>query len=417
MIPQSDLHSQAIAAFHRYMEVWDFDNYWTRSNTFEAAIEFATAARMRWPHDPEIEQSLQNIDKVILGNLTYFQDVLKDIDNIWADDFGWCGNACLSAREYILQFPATDEVAKSSGAYLEIADQCFKNMVEIGYDDAAFPARPVANGCFNAAKVSDHDPMKNTVTNATFFLLASRLYQATRSGQHEGFDPASYHNMSKAQYEWFNAWFVSSYDYLRASVASPQVALISERPMAPPSYENTFMWQEGLVWTGDQGLMLAGLTEYAAIEPDAAPAIQNVINFVVSGLVNLMFDDNGVLHEAPFSKLFSGDGKDYVCGRGVLMRHLSSAAVRARSKVDFTNNVVATNSHAWAGRRTADDQYSEYWNRGKDKAFAATFASAWGYGDGAVDWSYSTWPASVVNGILQAAGLDALTAAIRMSPR
>jgi hypothetical protein len=423
MIPQSDsdLRSQTVDAFKRYMEVWEFSDYWTRSNTFEAAIQFVTAARTRWPHDPGVTKWVQNIDKVILGNITYFQDVLTNIDKIWADDFGWCGNACLSAREYILQFPSTDQIAKSSGAFLEIADQCWNNMVNIGYDNAAKPAAPVPHGCFNRSKVSDgHTPMKNTVTNAVFFLLCSRLYQATRSGQFKGFDPAAYLAKSTAQYQWFDAWFNSSYAYLQPPVAPITCALIGERPKTGPEYpdyDNTYMWQPGLVWTGDQGLMLAALTEYAAIDPQAAPAVQNVIDLVVKGLVNLVFDADKIVHEPPFQCLFTGDGKDYVCGRGVLLRHLSSAAVRARINHDFTANVTATNSGAWASRDTTNNQYGAYWNKLQDKTFAAAFLSAWGYGDGSVTWTYDPkYVPKVTNGILQAAGLDALTAAIRMSP-
>ncbi|QPF83157.1 hypothetical protein IC762_26010 [Bradyrhizobium genosp. L] len=412
MTAPADLKSQAIAAFNRYMDVWNFDDYWTRSNTFEAAIEFVTAARRRWPTDAAVLTSVRRIDEVIFGNITYFERVLQNIDKIWADDFGWCGNACLSARRYILDFPDTQQIVKGAGSYLAIADRCWHNMVNIGYD-ATHDAKPVPHGCSNNSKVSSHDPMKNTVTNATLFLLSSRLFETTI--KLEGFKPADYLGMSRAQYEWFHAWFAPQYAYLRAHTApNLNAKLIGERPIAEPDYENKFMWQPGLVWTGDQGLMLAALTEYAAIHPKSAPEVFDVVGAVSKGLASLLFDADGVLQEAPFTAFFTGDGKDYVCGRGVLLRHLSSPAVERHVGPGFRGRIQATNAHAVA-TWDANNQYGAAWNSVQLDAFSAAFKRGWLFGDGALQWQFDYGP-EVMNGILQAAGLDALTAAMRVTP-
>jgi len=413
MTAPTDLKSQAIAAFNRYMDVWEFEDYWTRSNTFEAAIQFVTAARNRWPQDARVLESVRQIDKVIFGNITYFQKTLKNIDGIWADDFGWCGNASLSARRYILDFPDTEQIVKGAGAYLEIADQCWTNMVDVGYD-ATSTARPVPHGCSNNAKGSGHAPMKNTVTNAVFFLLSSRLY--TTTSKLEGFNPAAYLAKSKAQYDWFNAWFDPKYGYLRRpSTPNLTMRLIEERPIAPPDYENKDMWQPGLVWTGDQGLMLAALTEYATIDPNSAPYILNIIGEVASGIAGMLIDADRVLQEGPFNSFFNGDAKDYVCGRGVLLRHLSSPAVQRHVGPRFAAAFQATNTHAVA-TWNANNQYAAAWNPGQLAVFSAIFKQNWNFGDGALEWEFAQLGPNVINGILQAAGLDALTAAIRVSP-
>ena len=49
-------------------------------------------------------------------------------------------------------------------------------------------------------------------------------------------------------------------------------------------------------------------------------------------------------------------------------------------------------------------------------AFSAAFKRGWLFGDGALEWDFGTYGPEVMNGILQAAGLDALTAAMRVLP-
>jgi hypothetical protein len=416
MSASDHLHDQAIKAFNQYMKVWEFEDFWTRSNTFTAALQFVTAARTRWPNDDKIRASISQIERVILKNKDYFDQFLTK-DGVWADDYGWCGIASLAARDYIRRFPDSSQIVVCSGPYLTIAQKCWDNMKEIGWD-AVDTAKPVPHGCRNRAR-NGNPGTKNTVTNAVFFILCVRLYVAVQAVG--GLDATPYRTMAMQACRWFEKWFNSKYDYLQQPPNGPSDArLIQERPIASPDYERKTdpTWEAGWVWMGDQGLMLAGLAEYVTSIPDPSLVIlesnpRSVIRMVAAGLKALMFDQDSVLHEAPFQSAFSDDPKDYVCGRGVLLRELVSTEVQPFLAQDFTKNIAATASAAWA-TCDANSQFGAAWNSQRDEAFAAAFKKSWGYGDGALDWNFdSTDP--VVQGVLQGAGLDALGAAIQVA--
>jgi hypothetical protein len=114
----------------------------------------------------------------------------------------------------------------------------------------------------------------------------------------------------------------------------------------------------------------------------------------------------------PFSASFTCDPNDYVCGRGVLLRCLSSAgslnALRLL-KISFDERFTKTAQAAWDHRDQNSNQFTADWNpRGKAK-FVTDFEKAWGHGDGDMMWGITT-----IDPVLQAAGLDALCAAIRV---
>ena len=48
-----EIKQQALYAFKRFEEVWDFSDFWKRGNTFDACLVFADAVQKRWPNDPE----------------------------------------------------------------------------------------------------------------------------------------------------------------------------------------------------------------------------------------------------------------------------------------------------------------------------------------------------------------------------
>ena len=49
------------------------------------------------------------------ANRAFFQGFIGD-DSVWADDYGWCGLACLAARDYLLAASKRPDAA----AYLEV---------------------------------------------------------------------------------------------------------------------------------------------------------------------------------------------------------------------------------------------------------------------------------------------------------
>ncbi len=54
----NELKERSLAAFRRFREVWDFNDFWKRGNTMDTCVTFALAARQRWPRDPEVKEML-----------------------------------------------------------------------------------------------------------------------------------------------------------------------------------------------------------------------------------------------------------------------------------------------------------------------------------------------------------------------
>jgi len=411
---QSDIYTWATEGFGHFTDVWDFDDFWTRANTFEACVRFVEAARAKWPTDPNVAAMETFLQQMAQTNETYFTAKLATSN--WADDYGWCGIASLAARDY-LQSVGADDLAAS---FLEIAKKCWDTMCRTGYDSSD-TARPVPYGCGNG---SDGDPgTKNTVTNANLFVLSLRLYAALKPSGGEVAD--KYLDLAYRQYVWFKAWFESDYGYLRFVPGG--FALVQERPMALPDYHEEFRptWEPGWMWTADQGLVLgalAGLHQLAddvpSVEPGVDPAslrgdLETWIDTIVKGLGPLLLDSpDGVLREAPFNSSFGDDPKDYVCGRGVLVRYLVQPEVHAFVGNQFDTQIGATAEAVWNARDTDTRQFAAAWNSANDPAFNDQFAKLWGNGDVWVTWPYDANPDPPVNGILQAAGLDVIGAAI-----
>jgi len=125
-------------------------------------------------------------------------------------------------------------------------------------------------------------------------------------------------------------------------------------------------WEPGWVWTGDQGLVLgalAGILQITdalkAVDPSFDPnQVRAWIATIVTGTRSLLFDaSDNVLREPPFNSSFDDDPKDYVCGRGVLLRYLSEIAVQPYLGDQFSTGIAATAEAVWNGRDTTTDQF------------------------------------------------------------
>ena len=45
---EEKLKSWSIAAFIRFEEIWNFNDFWKRGNTFDACLTFVNAVQQRW---------------------------------------------------------------------------------------------------------------------------------------------------------------------------------------------------------------------------------------------------------------------------------------------------------------------------------------------------------------------------------
>ncbi|ROZ78144.1 hypothetical protein [Ramlibacter sp. WS9] len=413
-----DIKNWAVAGAARFESVWDFTDYWKRSNTFHGFLRFVDAAAERWGDDPALVPMKNLRTAMIATNLSFFPEQMHDPKSIWADDYGWCGISCLAARDHLLSI--NDQALGKR--YLDIATECWQRMRDVGYDDTN-SATPVRSGCGNVPpdrKSPGYFGTRNTVTNVNLLLLSLRLYTVTKE--------AKYLSMAFAQYLWFATWFNIKYEsldagrYMKAYSRKTDCLLIHERPRANKSYTqvNYPDWGTGWVWSGDQGLTMMAMAElflmrgeFAGLPGFDPELVQRICLFIGNGAADLLFSKmDGVLREAPYDSSFNFDPADYVGGRGVMLRYATEAAVQQVIGKSFCpDGVKATAAAVW-NSRDASNQFASLWNPKGDASFNKYFVETWGSGDANI----SSWALDLSDhyGVLQALGLDALTAAIRL---
>lgn len=412
---ESDIKTWAIKGAKRFQQVWEFQDYWKRSNTFHSFLRFVDAAEQRWgKNDPELEPLRSLRTEMITQNASYFRRYIGG-QGVWVDDYGWCGLSCIAARNYLRS--VGDDVGAQE--YAQLAVECWNQMKVTGYDPT-ISATPVPHGCGNVSperkKNGGGYGTKNSVTNTNLLLLSLELYFLYGEEQ--------YRDMVASQMTWFGTWFSRPYSslddgpYLR-TIPGP-LSLIHERPMAQKSYvQKDFPdWEAGWVWTGDQGLLLVALAQILSTGPDVPnvdlTVFRNAFVTMVAGVETLLFGGTDkVLREPPFNSSFgSGYAPDYVGGRGVLLRYVSEPVVqKVLGRPCARDGILATARAAWDSRYPDLDQFAPLWNAEGDAAYNQKFLGTWGSGEASIN-AWELVPGNYY-GVLQANGLDALTAAIR----
>ena len=73
---QDELKSRSIAAFGRFEQVWNFNDFWKRGNTFDACLCFVNAARLQWPDDPEIMAIQDTVTRMLKETSPFFTNLI-----------------------------------------------------------------------------------------------------------------------------------------------------------------------------------------------------------------------------------------------------------------------------------------------------------------------------------------------------
>ncbi|WP_031442323.1 glycoside hydrolase family 76 protein [Arenibacter algicola] len=429
---KSSLKEQALLAFQRFEEVWDFQDFWKRGNTFDACLVFVEALQQRWPKDKEVEAIQEKVGEMLKENLTFFKSY--DPGTLWADDFGWWGLLALNARKHLLRIGDMELADK----YLKLStDLCWEYKRKTAYDHTD-AARPVLHGCRNGDANGDSLGVKNTVTNVLLFLLSSRIYRLSLKGNIE--DNEKYLDMAYRQWVWFNEWFnLEEYQYLKQ--LSTSGALVQERPMAffeGSSYQEKThpTWAEGWVWTGDQGMLVAALTDMLAIKNELSTylttksidpsfdvkayesRLKGIIQSIGKGVKNAMVANvDGIIREAPCQTSFGPEhGRDYLAGRGIMMRYLGSDEERRLIGVDLTENIQKTLAAIWSTRNLSTNQFQpEFTSLENDKLYVKQFRNLWGLADEVYQWDIESMKEKNKNGVCQSIGLDVIGAMIKLA--
>ena len=427
---EETLKTWALAAFGRFEEVWNFNDFWKRGNTFDACLCFADAVHHQWPNDSKVKAMQVTVRNMLEENLAFFNRF--DPGGLWADDFGWWGLMALHARRH-LRRTGDRELADK---YLKLStDLCWEYKKKTAYDHTT-TAKPVPHGCRNGDANGNSKGVKNTVTNVLLFLLSSRIYRLTLA--ENIMDNDKYLDMAYRQWLWFEQWFeLDEYDYLKR--VSPTGALVQERPIAFFEGSNYLdkshpPWAEGWVWTGDNGMLVAALTDMLAVKNELAVwisknnldpdfdadafdvKIRSLITLIGNGVKTaLISDKDGVIREAPCLSSFGPNhGNDYVAGRGIMMRYLGSKEEKALIGVDLTENISATVDAIWQTRDTSNNQFQpEFTSPENDKLYIEQFRKLWDLADDVRVWDIKKMKEQNKQGVCQSVGLDALGAAIK----
>lgn len=428
---EEQLKQFSLLAFKRFEEVWDFSDFWKRGNTFDACLVFANAVQQRWPNDPQVKEMNQKIVKMLEQNLDYFDSI--NIGYMWADDFGWWGLMALNARKLLLQLNQTELADK----YWVLADDsCWRHKRDAAYDHT-LDALPVPHGCRNGDANGYSLGVKNTVTNVLLFLLSSRIYKMAKAENRK--DTDKYMEMAYAQWKWFAEWFkLEEYQFLKK--LSGDGALVQERPMAEfegSGYTEKIHppWAEGWVWTGDQGMIVAALSDMLAVKDDLASyvaknnldtefntdsfqaEITEMVRLIGKGVKNaLVADVDGIIREAPCLSSFGpAHGCDYLAGRGIMMRYLGAKREKSLIGVNLDEAVRKTVNAIWETRNTENNQFQpEFTSAENDKRYVLQFETQWGLADDVHKWNLDKNKMTEKNkdGVCQAIGLDLIGAAI-----
>ena len=427
----NELKKQALGAFERFEEVWNFNDFWKRGNTFDACLTFVDAFQLRWPNDPEVADIEKRVGKMLEENLVFFNSF--DPGELWADDFGWWGLMALNARKHLLRIGDKELADK----YLELStDLCWEYKKKTAYDHMD-TGKPVPHGCRNGDANGDSKGVKNTVTNVLLFLLSSRIYRLSLEEKIP--DNDKYLDMAYRQWLWFNTWFkLDEHEYLKKLPNTG--ALVQERPMAfseGSSYQEKIHppWVEGWIWTGDQGMLVAALTDMLAVRNELAAYLANnsidsqfnvklyasdvrgLIKLLGQGIKNALISNvDGIIREAPCLSSFGPvHGRDYLAGRGIMMRYLGSEEESALIGVDLSENIKKSVYAIWETRDKTNDQFQpEFTSIENDQLYVVQFRKLWKLADDVHTWGIETMKEKNRDGVCQSIGLDILGAALRL---
>ncbi|MCK5469318.1 MAG: hypothetical protein KAI99_12430, partial [Cyclobacteriaceae bacterium] len=412
-------------------EIWNFNDFWKRGNTFDACLTFADAVQQRWPDDQEVKAMQVTVRNMLEENLTFFSSF--DPGGLWADDFGWWGLMALNARKHLLKLGEKELADK----FLTLStDLCWEYKKKTAYDHST-TAEPVPHGCSNGDANGQSKGVKNTVTNVLLFLLSSRIYRMTLAENIP--DNDKYLDMAYRQWVWFERWFsLDEYEYLKK--VSPTGALVQERPMAffeGSGYQDKVHppWAEGWVWTGDQGMLVGALTDMLAVKNELATwiarnnidaefatdafgkKVRYLIALIGGGIKTaLISSKDGIVREAPCASSFGPiHGNDYLAGRGIMMRYIGSTEEKALLGVDLSENIKATVEAIWKTRDASNNQFqAEFTTPDNDELYIEQFRKLWGLADDIRKWDIKKMKEQNKQGVCQSIGLDALGAAIRL---
>jgi hypothetical protein len=369
--PRVTFRRAAVAGFSRLAQQFVtpsiFEgNFWFGGNTLRTCLDYLLGAKQ-----PDTQGLVRKAFDVYSS--------LESKGGWWRDDYGWWGTAFLVAirNQSALGYPPDEPLFTS----LRTATAHCWQQLNDNWSDTHYPGAPtISGGVFNT-KQQETMAGRNSVTNEQFWLLSDDL-AALEPTQPE------YAGMAAAEQEWFGRWLALPGKPPNTNGILNENSLVLERPLGNQDDPSWY-------WSGDQGLFISAL---------AGSGKEELASKIAQSVVTNMTDDELVLHENlgfTANPSLAGFIADYATGKGVLMRNLSSFVQPDPSPlfVDFiTKNAAAV----WCNQ-LAGTQFAFNWNP-PVAGHEPTVLSVDGKSRALCDL------------IMQAAGQDALNAALAIAP-
>jgi len=368
------------------------DGFWITANTFNAFLDYWICTGQA----PDQNINLPIIDyfhETVKADAT--DDDLKTIEKngfqglpggMWLDDYGWWGNAFLTAWE-------NADALGLSGDDVALCNQSAINcwtIMKYGWDTKN--TAPVPGGVWNCHHEDSSHHLdwsltgRNTVTNSVFWLMSVRLKALTGDSQYVDLNNSL---------QWFQNGFGKGLLFDKTK-DDQNIYTVRERFIGENDWDAA---PKGFYWAGDQGLFLRCLFE----EKRPMPDFEQLKTEIVNAVWNNMVDEQHVIHDHPMP----GFEDDYATGKGVFIRH-ALKIVQLTGNQTLKECIMASANFAWNTSKEESDLHHYFqfcWNPE-------------GMQTGNWDTTYKEEDTlSAIRGvILQASGLDAISAAAALSP-
>lgn len=291
---------------------WTSTGWWNNANALEASVDYMARTGSR-----------QYLDLI---EVTYRENSYAGFLNDYYDDQFWWALAWLKAYDLT-----------GDARYLETARGIFADTAT-AWDDA----------CGGGLWWSHARDYKNAIPNALFLTLAARLHQRTPG---DG-GPGSYRDWAERTWAWLDA-----------------SGMFNERGLVNDGLTAGCRNNGRETWTYNQGVIVGGLVDLAAITGDEA-LLDRAQQIADAAIVDLV-DAEGVLRE-PCEPECGKDGPQF---KGILVRNLAYLhAVRPEERyADF----LRRNADAlWERSRSAQNEFGLSWAGPFDYPDAARQSSA-----------------------------------------
>jgi len=278
--------------------VWSDIGWWNTANALEAVIDYSRLTGTG--------------DYAKLIATTYSRHFKGKFLNEFNDDAAWW------ALTWIKAYDLTHHVK-----YLEMAETIFTHLTT-HWDDH----------CGGGVWWKIDHKYKNAITNELFLTLASRLALRAKTDEKR----ANYRLWAEREWRWFEKSTMIRSDYLIADGLDDKCHGV------------------GQTFTYNQGVILGGLTDYAAVTGNQQ--VMTLASNIATAAITKLVDQQGILRDDGESA--GSANKDQPQFKGIFMRYLAYF-YNANPLQAYRQFILHNLTKVWQSNRSADGWFGYLW--------------------------------------------------------